>query len=415
MTNVKHRKGSKLLAVFALSMISSSLYLLPYIKYIFNEPLMQGLNATNAQTGFLLTVYAIVCAIGYIPGGWVADRFSAKKIIIVSTIATGILNIVLAFVMDYTVALVIWALLGLSTSFAYWGASIKAIRLLGDASEQGRLYGFFQSFEGLMNTVSSFAALAIFALFSTQVLGLKYTLIFYGAMCFIAALLLQITYDEHANVHTEEDEDEQDKIQLKDVGKVIKLPQTWILAFMIFSIYGVYSGSTLLTQYFSDVIGIAGTIGGVIAIFRTYIARFVFCPVGGFIADKTKQTSKTILIIAAVTAILFGCFFFVGPETSIAILLVLVMTSAATIYMNYGIMWAVAEEIKIPRYLYGTTIGVASIVGYLPDSFMHTMFGKWIDNYGELGYRYVFATLVGMCVISILVALWAIRQSKKEA
>ena len=60
----------KYVAVFVLSMISSSLYLLPYVKYVFYDALLVGLNATNAQLGELLSVYAIVCAIGYIPGGW---------------------------------------------------------------------------------------------------------------------------------------------------------------------------------------------------------------------------------------------------------------------------------------------------------------------------------------------------------
>ena len=108
----------KYVAVFVLSMISSSLYLLPYVKYVFYDALLVGLNATNAQLGELLSVYAIVCAIGYIPGGWVADRFSAKKIIIISTLVTGALNIILAFVMNFQMAMVIWALLGLATSFA---------------------------------------------------------------------------------------------------------------------------------------------------------------------------------------------------------------------------------------------------------------------------------------------------------
>ena len=223
----------KYVAVFVLSMISSSLYLLPYVKYVFYDALLVGLNATNAQLGELLSVYAIVCAIGYIPGGWVADRFSAKKIIIISTLVTGALNIILAFVMNFQMAMVIWALLGLSTSFAYWGASIKAIRMLGDSSEQGRLYGFFQSFEGLMNTVSAFVAMGIFTYFASQVAGLKYTLIFYGFMCLLAAVLLYFVYDEKNSV---DDGEEEDKIELKDIGRVLKMPQTWILAFTLFSI-----------------------------------------------------------------------------------------------------------------------------------------------------------------------------------
>ena len=402
----------KYVAVFVLSMISSSLYLLPYVKYVFYDALLVGLNATNAQLGELLSVYAIVCAIGYIPGGWVADRFSAKKIIIISTLVTGALNIILAFVMNFQMAMVIWALLGLSTSFAYWGASIKAIRMLGDSSEQGRLYGFFQSFEGLMNTVSSFVAMGIFTYFASQVAGLKYTLIFYGFMCLLAAVLLYFVYDEKNSV---DDGEEEDKIELKDIGRVLKMPQTWILAFTLFSIYAVYSGSTLLTPYLTDVIGISVGAASIIAIFRTYIARFLFCPVGGFISDKTGQVAKTILAVAILSGISIACFFLISGSTPVALVLTVVMVSAALIYMNYGIMWSISEEVKIPRHLYGTAVGVASIIGYLPDSFMHTIFGNWLDQYGADGYRYIFMFLIGLCVISVITCVIAMQFKRKNA
>ncbi len=406
----KNSHLKKYAAVFVLSMISSSLYLLPYVKYVFYDALLVGLNATNAQLGQLLSVYAIVCAIGYIPGGWVADRYSAKSIIIISTLVTGALNIILAFVMNFQMALVIWGLLGLSTSFAYWGASIKAIRMLGDSSEQGRLYGFFQSFEGLMNTVSAFVAMGIFTYFASQVAGLKFTLIFYGAMCLVSAVLLYFVYEEAASA----DEGEEDKIELKDIGRVLKMPQTWLLAFTLFSIYAVYSGSTLLTPYLTDVIGISVGAASVIAIFRTYIARFLFCPVGGFISDKTGKVAKTILVIAVLCAVSIACFFFISGNTPVALVLTVVMVSAALIYMNYGIMWSISEEVKIPRHLYGTAIGVASIIGYLPDSFMHTIFGNWLDQYGAGGYRYIFIFLIGLCMVSVVTSLCAMRFNRKH-
>lgn len=396
------------LAVFALSMVSSSLYLLPYVKYVFYDALLVGLNATNEQLGQLLSMYAIICTIGYIPGGWIADRFSAKKIIIISALVTGSLNLILAFVMNFTMALIIWGMLGLSTSFAYWGASIKAIRMLGDDSEQGKLYGFFQSFEGLMNTFSAFVAMGIFTYFTSQVAGLKFTLIFYGIMCIISAIVLHFTYEEYV----QDNGDNSDKIEIKDIGKVLKLPQTWMFAFIIFSIYGVYSGSTMLTPYVTDVVGISVGAAGIIAIFRTYIARFLFCPVGGFISDKTGKTAKTIMIFAILTAAIIAGFFFVSGSTPTIIVLILITTSAAAIYMNYGIMWALAEEVKIPRHLYGTAVGVASILGFLPDSFMHTMFGKWLDDYGVQGYNYIFAFLIGLCAVSVIVALWVIYKKK---
>lgn len=405
---MKQSNFKKYLAVFSLGTIASSMYLLPYVKYVFYDALLIGLDATNEQLGLLLSVYAVVCALGYIPGGWVADRFSAKKIIIISAIATGVLNIILAFVMNFQMALIIWGLLGFSTSFAYWGASIKAVRMLGDSTEQGRLYGVFQGSEGVMQTVSAFIAAGIFTYFASEVIGLKYTLIFYGIMCFISAALLQFTYDPI------DSDEEEEKIRIKDIGTVLKLPQTWLLAFTIFSIYGLYSGATMLTPYVTNVIGISAGVASVIAIFRTYIARAVFCPIGGFVADKTGETSKTILVISAISILIISGFFFIGSSTPNSVVLILIMGSAVTIYMNYGIMFAVSEEAKIPRHLYGTAIGIASVIGYLPDSFMHAVFGRWLDDYGARGYDFIFMSLIGLCVITIMVSLLVIRHKKES-
>ena len=96
-------------------------------------------------------------------------------------------------------------------------------------------------------------------------------------------------------------------------------------------------------------------------------------------------------------------------------MLTVVMVSAALIYMNYGIMWSISEEVKIPRHLYGTAVGVASIIGYLPDSFMHTIFGNWLDQYGADGYRYIFMFLIGLCVISVITCVIAMQFKRKNA
>ncbi len=48
---------------------------------------------TNAQAGFLLSAYAIGCMVLYIPGGIVADKFSTKKMLVLSLFSTGVLGL----------------------------------------------------------------------------------------------------------------------------------------------------------------------------------------------------------------------------------------------------------------------------------------------------------------------------------
>ena len=119
--------------VMALSLGYAASFMLPYIKYVFYDQLLVGINCTNEQAGLLLTIYTIMNLCLYIPGGWVADKYSAKWVIVLSLAGTGILNIFFATYMTFSMAMIVWVLLAFTTAFAFWSGVIKAIRLLGSA------------------------------------------------------------------------------------------------------------------------------------------------------------------------------------------------------------------------------------------------------------------------------------------
>ncbi len=62
--------------------------------------------------------------------------------------------------------------------------------------------------------------------------------------------------------------------------------------------------------------------------------------------------------------------------------------------MMYGVVFSTVSEAGIPRMMTGTTIGIASIIGYLPDSIYSVIFGKWMDQHGAAGYNYIFTFLM---------------------
>ncbi|PMB85088.1 hypothetical protein CJ206_00845 [Dolosicoccus paucivorans] len=403
--------GRKYFLVFLLALMFSAAYLLPYIKYVFYEPLLVALNTTNEKAGFLLTAYAVMNTLTLIPGGWFSDKYSPKKIIVFSSIGTGLLNLLLSFSTNYPTAVVVWIGLGFTTIFAFWGAVIKAVRLLGDENEQGRLYGFYTGFQGVINTVAALVATFIMSKFADMTLGFKGVLMFYAAICIGSAILFQIYYPEELD-SAGRNEDAK-AVSLSDIFVVLKMPATWLMSFMIFSIYGVFSGSTFMTPYVENAVGIVGVLGTIIAIFRTYLARAIFAPVGGIVADKNKKLMSNIILWSLLSALSFLVLNLFGTSLSNVVVVVIILLSSAVIYMNFGVMWAVAEELKVPRHLYGTMIGVASIIGYLPDMFMHTMFGRWLDAYGVAGYQNIFYFLIALCMIGVVTGLVIKNRSKQ--
>ena len=62
------------------------------------------------------------------------------------------------------------------------------------------------------------------------------------------------------------------------------------------------------------------------------------------------------------------------------------------------------HEINIPVKVAGTAIGIASIIGYTPDSLYSLIFGGMLDKWGGNGYNYIFIFLIVSCVIGAVFA-----------
>lgn len=90
------------------------------------------------------------------------------------------------------------------------------------------------------------------------------------------------------------------------------------------------------------------------------------------------------------------------------------MLPAAVTMTLYGISWSIQRELKIPAAVMGTAIGISSCIGWLPDLFMHTMFGHWLDIYGNTGYRFIFSYLIVLSIIGFLCGFVVQRSNSKR-
>ena len=123
----------KYLTLLVLGLAGGSIYIFPYLKYVFYDPLIHVLHISNAQSGMLLTMYAIGCVILYIPCGILADKVNPKKALILSLLATSALTIIFAVIIflglpgsvSFGISLVIWLLLAFGSGFVFWTALLN--------------------------------------------------------------------------------------------------------------------------------------------------------------------------------------------------------------------------------------------------------------------------------------------------
>ena len=101
------------------------IFQLPYIRETFYVPIQNAMNLSNAQMGLLSSGYATMSLFSYFIGGIIADKFSARKLLTFSFIATGALGLWFSTFPGYTISRVIFVLMGISTIITYWSACIK--------------------------------------------------------------------------------------------------------------------------------------------------------------------------------------------------------------------------------------------------------------------------------------------------
>ena len=404
------------IALFVLSMGAAASYTLPYIKYIFYDAWVAGLglpDGANESAGWLLTFHMIGCVLLYIPGGYIADKFSPKKIIAISLLGTGLLNVWYAFDPSYEASRIIWFLLAFTVGFAYWSAMIKAVRMLGTPQEQGKMYGWYNAGEGAFASVILGAATVVFGITVLPLESLKNAVLVQAAFCFLASALTMMFFDETVTVNGGE-EAESEKFQLRDVMKVIKNPWVWCVSIVVMCCYGAYTGQSYLTPYMTQVLKISATMGAVMGILRTKGARFIGGPIGGILADRIGSPCKVIIASNLLMIGLLSLFFVLPMNEGAAFLSITLSLLVALVnFAGYNIMFATVEEAHIPRYLTGTAVGIISIMGYSPDGFLNTIFGNWLDNYGDAGHHYIFMALIAMCVVGSFFCLLIMKRHQR--
>ena len=407
-------KFRKYATVVALGFAGGTIYLLPYIRYTFYDAQIAAMGITNTQSSTLLTIYTIVNMIMYIPGGILADKFRPKKALIISLVATGILAFIYAFTMSYGIALVVWAGLSFSTAFVFWAALLKAVGMCGEEHEQGFIYGLYYAFNGLSAAIGDFIALKAYnSAGDDLVAAITRAVIAEGVIVIVvAAAIFFFMDDSHMSIEVTKEED---KFSFGHAVHLLKSPVLWVFSLVVLVGYGFYSNVSYFTPYLTEIVGIPESSAAGFAIVRTYVF-LLLAPVGGLIADKLcHSTTKWLTIAFTIIALTFlGVMALPSTISSTAASLYTLLPGAVAM-MAYGVVFSTLSETGISPAMRGTAIGLASIIGYLPDTVYAMIFGKWLDTMeAAAAYRAIFIFLAVSGFVGAALAMYINRTNKKR-
>ena len=381
-----------------------------HIQRFFRPTLLEVFGFTNTQLGDLFAIYGITAMLSYFPGGVLADYFSARRLITLSLIATGLGGFYMATIPGAAQMAMLYGFWGVTTVFMLWGAMIRATREWGGDSSQGTAFGILESGRGLTAAiVASIAAIAFGFLMPDDATlasaeerrqAFRAVIFLYSWLTIGAGLLAWIVIPE-SKVTTSVRRN-----PFKGVMEVICRPIIWAQACIIVCAYCFYKGSDNYSLYAVQVLGMNEVEAARLTAIGAYV-RPVAALTAGLIADRLSAT-RSIGAAFALLAVVYAALSVLTPDmVGLPVIVANIFVGLFAVFALRGIYFALFEETRTPRHLTGTAVGVISLVGYTPEVFFAPVAGRILDaTPGAGGHMNLFMLLAAIAVVGILVVLW---------
>ena len=388
------------------------IFMLPFLREVYYIPMQQAFGYSNTQMGVLMSVFGAVSLLTYFPGGWIADRYSPRKLIASALLATGLAGLYFSTFPSYGISILIHGFWGGCVSLVFWGAMIKATRAWAPAEEQGRAFGILEGGRGVAEVVSSTVFLAIFAWLGSNAEGLAQVILLFALTNIALAILAWFVLDDAANSVTE---DADSSVGLQEVIAVLKMPGVWLISLVVLTAYSAYWGSYYFAPYATDAYGLSVVLGGAVGVGKMWLKPFA--AVGaGFVADRIGVARAVFGFFLIMTAGFVVFSLLPGGEGYLVIMLINASIVSMAIFALRGIYFALLEDGGIAPAVTGTAAGVISAVGFTPDVFMPLVGGLMLDAYpGAEGYRYFYLFVAILCAIGSVAAWLLMGKSAQTA
>lgn len=387
-----------------------SIYMLTYMRKTFQTSMEAVFQLSSTEVGVLNSMFGVLALACYFPGGWLADRFSARKLLAFSLIATGLGGLYLYTLPGYSGLLGIYAFWGVTTILTFWAALIKATRYWGGEQRQGTSFGLLDGGRGLVGAALASLATVMFAFGDTARAGLGSVILVYSIAPIAAGVIVWFVIPERIDVSAREDTKAAPADSaLTRVRRTLRLPAVWLLAVVILAAYMLFIGTYELPAFAERGFTADKVFGATLGTFRDWM-RPIAAVGAGLLADRFL-TSRVVATAFLLLTVGYGSLSFMPTETSLLWLLWgQVAVVGIAVFALRGIYFALLRTIGIPMALTGTAVGFISLVGFAPDVFGHLLAGWFVDSHeGSLGYQHYFAFLAIVAVIGLIATL-AIRE-----
>ena len=401
------------LIIVALIAAGEAVFVLPFVlTRVFRPTFLDVFGITNLELGTAFSFYGIVAMAAYFAGGPLADRYSARRLMTVALLATGLGGVALAGIPSPRGLNILWGIWGLSTILPFWAAMIRATREWGGPSQQGRAYGLLEGGRGLLAALIASVTVVVFAaLLPTDVASatpaqrasaFRAVIWVFTGLTLSIALLVWVVVPDMA---PQDQGEHEPKLSWEGIRGARRMPAVWLQAVIVVCAYVGYKATDDFSLLAHDALGFDEVASAGIGTLTFWI-RAVVAVGAGYLADRVDSTRVIAwgfsILIAGSGLIASGAL---APGVAWMLISTIVATSVG-VYALRGVYFALLAEGAVPLAFTGSAIGVVSLVGFTPDVFMGPLMGVLLDNSpGVLGHQHVFASVTVFGAVGLMATI----------
>ncbi|MBQ0138555.1 MAG: MFS transporter [Kurthia sp.] len=402
-------------------------------RYLINYAIVyigHDLTLTSSETGIVLSAFFLGYAIMQMPGGLLADKFGAKKVLLIAVLSWSIFTGLTAVAWSLVAIVVIRFLFGIGEG-GFQPSASKIIATVFPSDERSKAMSVLLSSGAIMAMI-----VPIISAWLLVSIGWRWFFVIAG----LIGLLITFLYWKYIKLPNEEaEEDTIEEVQASEptstsasetvsaseakeenvehtgiLMTIFKMPIMWTLLVAYFTIYAVNWGlNSWLPTYLTDIRSLDIISIGWLQLIPGF-AMVIGMLVSGYIIDKL--TLKTNKIVGAGCATLLALFLFLMFNAD-SMPMFIAYQSIISLLMTYVTLLLPSFILKlIPAKVTGTAMGMANTGGQLAGFVTPMLIGFMIDAF-DGSYNaavWILVVLAAICIVAILLTQTKTGEGESE-
>ncbi|MFD2528584.1 MFS transporter [Polaribacter marinaquae] len=398
--------------MLTLIIAGEAIFLLPFILMRVFKPIIRDVFViSDAEIGEAQALYGLTAVISYFPGGFLADKWQARKLLTLSLILTAFGGFWMTMIPSINSLKILYGFWGVSTILLFWASLIKATRQWGNKNNQGLSFGLLDGGRGFFAASIALFGASILTYFfpknaleisqETKIETLQYIIGAITCIVFLIAFLVWkfLPKDDVKNLNTEA------KFNFKKAFSLLKQKKIIYHSLIIFCAYCAYKLTGVYGTYAKDVWNFSLQEATYFAVFIQFLRPLSAISIG-YVADKFLPSKILIpsFILLIFCSLLLGSGVFKNQIIAFSFTSFILMAFGT--YALRGLYFAIIEETNTPLQFTGTLVGIISVVGFTPDIFMSLFNGYMLGENPTINeYENLFLTFTIIPIIGLIAAL----------